>query len=481
MVGAGGSLSTPAPAPETGSGAIPSVVTPTDNLRHLHDRLRSGIALVSQLEDLLHERQDPEERLTAFARVSDFLQDVVLPHLRAERSVLYPEATRVPGVDPLLLRRLLDNCDRLEREVARVLHDHARLRGGVNDNLGCRRHITTLVRLLRRHLQAVEDELLPDLDRRLPEQEIYRIFERLEEVSFEEEVAGRVPARAEAAVAEARRLHDSQGIEAELFLLGEYVGDPLLVEQTVATTIEAVRLLGSAGLPAHLSVDPTAIGLLTDADACRRNAERIARSVAQQSPGRLSLMILDMEDLTLVEPTLRLHRELVALGLPAGITLQARLRRTAEDLGPLLEQPTVVRLVKGAFPTGPEHDHQGGRAVSAAYLALATRMLAPEARAAGLRPVFATHDGTLVHRIAAMARSAGWAADQFEFEMLLGVRMDLQRWLRSEGLSVRAHIPFGSAGMTAAGGGEHPVEAVHLGEAQPAPVERHGPSGGRPA
>ena len=225
--------------------------------------------------------------------------------------------------------------------------------------------------------------------------------------------------------------------------------------------------MGSAGLPAHLSIDPTAIGLLTDADVCLRNAERIARSVAEQPPGRLNLITLDMEDLTLVEPTLRLHRELLALGVPAGITLQARLHRTADDLGPLLEQPTAVRLVKGAHPAGPGLAHQGGRAVSAAYLALAARMLAPAAREAGLRPLFATHDAALVRRIAAMARSAGWAPDQFEFEMLLGVRTDVQRGLRSEGFSVRAHVPFRGAPVasTASRAGDHPAEAVHLGEA----------------
>jgi proline dehydrogenase len=440
---------------------------PTDHLRHLHDRLRSGVTLVSQLEDLLRERGNPAGKLAAFARVSDYLQDVVLPHLRAERTALYPEAARLAGIDPQLVRRLDDNCEELERQVARVLHDHARLRGGVRDNVGCRWHITALVRLLRRHLQAVEDELLPCFDRELADRDVYRIYERIQEVGFEEEVAGRVPAGAEAAVAEARRLRDSQGIDSELFFLGEYVNDPQLVERTVATTIEACRLLSSAGLAAHLSIDPTAIGLLSDPDACRRNAERIARSVAEQPLGRLNLAMLDMEDLTLVEPTLRLHRELLALGLPAGITLQARLRRTADDLGPLLGQATAVRLVKGAFPLGAEHDHQGGRAVSAAYLALATRMLAPEAREAGMRPVFATHDATLVRRIAGMARSAGWAPDQFEFEMLLGVRVDLQRQRRREGFSVRAHLPFGTGGQASAlpGGGEHPAEALHLGEA----------------
>ena len=461
-------------------------MNPTDNLRHLHDRLRSGVTLVSQLEELLHERGDPEERLAAFARVSDYLQDVVVPHLRAERTALYPEAAHVAGIDPRLVRRLTDNCEELERQAARVLHDHARFRGGVHDNVGCRRHLTTLVRLLRRHLQAVEDELLPSFDGEISDQDLYRIYERIEEVSFEEEIAGRVPAGAEAAVAAARRLRDTQGIDAELFFLGEYVSDPQLVERTVAATIEACRLMGSAGLAAHLSIDPTAIGLLTDAAVCLRNAERIARSVAEQPPGRLNLMMLDMEDLTLVEPTLRLHRELLALGVPAGITLQARLRRTAEDLGPLLGQATAVRLVKGAFPLGPEFNHQGGRAVSAAYLALATRMLTPEAREAGLRPVFATHDAALVRHIAATARSAGWAPDQFEFEMLLGVRTDLQRRLRGEGFSVRAHLPFGPGRLPSPvpGAGEHPAEVVHLGEPpgagrQPAPRgEARPPAGG---
>jgi hemerythrin-like domain-containing protein len=255
-------------------------VNPTDNLRHLHDRLRSGVALVSQLEELLHGRGDPGDKLATFARVSDYLQDVVVPHLRAERAALYPEATRVAGIDLRLLRRLADNCEELERQVARLLHDHARLRGGVHDNVGCRWHLTTLVRLLRRHLQTVEDELLPCLDRELADEDVYRIYERIEEVSFEEEVAGRVPAGAEAAVAAARRLRDIQGIDAELFFLGEYVSDPQLVERTVAATSEACRLLGSAGLAAHLSIDPTAIGLLTDAGVCLHNAERIARWVA---------------------------------------------------------------------------------------------------------------------------------------------------------------------------------------------------------
>ena len=417
----------------------------TDNLRHLHDRLRHGLAPVSQLEDRLRERGDQEGKLAAFALVTDYLQEVVSPHIRAELAALYPEAKRVAGIDLRLVRQLIDNCEELERQVTRVLHDNARLRSGVCDNVSCRRHITGLVRLLRRHLQAVEEELLPHLDRELSDEAVYRLYERMEEAGFDEAVVSRVPTGAEAAVAVARRLSESHGIDTDLSFLGEYLSDPELVERSVAASIEACGRLGSEGLDAHLSVDPTAIGLMTSAELCLRNAERIARSVAGQPDGRLNLVMLDMEDLSLVEPTQRIHRELLARGLPVGITLQARLRRTAEDISPLLERPTAIRLVKGAFPLGPEHDYQGRRAVSAAYLNLASRMLTPEARAAGLRPLFATHDDALIRHIAAMAGSAGWTPDQYEFEMLVGIRLDLQQRLRKDGYSVRAHLPFGTA------------------------------------
>jgi proline dehydrogenase len=444
-------------------------MTATDDLRHLHDRLRTGVGLVSQLEALLLEGGEPDAKLEAFDRVSVYLQDVVAPHLRAELVTLYPEAERVGAIDGDLGRRLIDSCDRLEGAASRVLQDHARLRGGAADNLGYRQRITALVRLLRRHLQTVEDELLPQLGRELTDSEVRHIYERMVEAASDEEIAARVPAGAEAAVAAARRLRD-QGIEAELSCLSQPGSDAEVIERTVAGTIEAGRLLAASGLGVRLSVDPAAIGLLGDAAAGHRNAERIARFVAQQPAERLNLATLDMEDLASVEPTLELHRGLLGLGLTAGITLQARLRRTAEDLEPLLRRPTAVRLVKGAFPLGPEHDHQGGRAISAAYLALATRMLGPEARKAGLRPVFATHDEALVRRIATTARRAGWMPDGYEFEMVVGVRLDVQRWLRGEGLSVRAYLPFGTVPWPLAvrRPGEHPAEAMHLGEARAA-------------
>ena len=266
----------------------------------------------------------------------------------------------------------------------------------------------------------------------------------------------------ETAVVRARQLHDRLGISASLFYLGEYVSDPALVDRSVETTITAARLLGAGGLDVQVSVDPTAIGHLASPAVCRESAQRIARAVAAQPAVARSFLMLDMEDLALVEPTLRLHRDLHAQGLPVAVTLQARLRRTARDLAALVRQPTAIRLVKGAFPLGPEHDHQGKGAIDRSYLSLARTMLAPEAREAGLRPVFATHDDRLIRRIAALATEMGWQKQEYEFEMLYGVRRGWQRRLRAEGFSVRLYLPFGSDWWPYAVRrvGEHPGNAL---------------------
>ncbi len=212
---------------------------------------------------------------------------------------------------------------------------------------------------------------------------------------------------AESAIVTARWLKDSLGISSSLFHLGEYVDDPAFIGRNVDATIGAIELLGAQGLDVNVSIDPTAIGHLVGEDLFQRNAERIANTVAAQAapgvPGTNHVM-LDMEDLPLVDATIRLHRDLLERGLPAAVTLQARLRRTEQDLGSLVEQRTAVRLVKGAFPLGPEHGYQGRRSIDRSYLALAEVMLSPTAREAGFYPIFATHDDVLARQIIDRAR-----------------------------------------------------------------------------
>lgn len=248
----------------------------------------------------------------------------------------------------------------------------------------------------------------------------------------------------EAAIDTAQRLQGDYGISSSLFYLGEYVNNPEMIERNVTATISAVGLLGATDLDVNVSIDPTAIGHMTNQDLCQCNAERIAAAISAQPARARNCLMLDMEDLSLVEPTLNLHRQLMGRGLPVAVTLQARLQRTGGDLRPLLEQPATVRLVKGAFPLRAEHDYQGKRTITENYLTLAQAMLSPKAREVGFYPVFATHDDILATRIIELAQANGWSPDRYEFELLYGVRPDWQRRLRTEGFSVRAYMPFGA-------------------------------------
>ncbi|CAB3686493.1 proline dehydrogenase family protein [Achromobacter pestifer] len=246
----------------------------------------------------------------------------------------------------------------------------------------------------------------------------------------------------DAAVQTALRLRDVHGIRASLFYLGEYVADPVAIEHNVAQAIDACNALGKAGLDAHVSVDPTAIGYMESDARGAENARRIGNALRQAAGGGRDWMVLDMEDSGIRDRTCALHRDLLEAGLPAGLTLQARRRRTPEDLVWAIQQRTSLRLVKGAFPERAL-DHAGRERIDQAYLDAASIMLSREAQESGFYPVFGTHDDRLAGAIMALARARGWSPDAFEFEMLYGVRPDWQLALRGLGYNVRVYLPFG--------------------------------------
>jgi proline dehydrogenase len=259
----------------------------------------------------------------------------------------------------------------------------------------------------------------------------------------------------DAAVQTALRLRDAHGIRASLFYLGEYVAEPVAIEHNVSQAIEACHALGAAGLDVHVSIDPTAIGFMASDALGTENARRIgvaasaaARATADSAAPRIggaarNWVVLDMEDSGIRDRTCALHRDLLQAGLPAGLTLQARRRRTPEDLAWAIRQRTSLRLVKGAFPERAL-DHAGRARIDQAYLDAAGIMLSHEARESGFYPVFGTHDDRLAGAIMTLARERGWPPDAFEFEMLYGVRPDWQLALRGLGYNVRVYLPFGA-------------------------------------
>jgi len=246
----------------------------------------------------------------------------------------------------------------------------------------------------------------------------------------------------DAAVRTALRLRDAHGIRASLFYLGEYVAESEAIEHNVVQAIGACRALEAAGLDAHVSVDPTAIGYMHSDALGRENARRIGMAARRTAGEGRDWMVLDMEDSGICDRTCALHRDLLAAGIPAGLTLQARRRRTPEDLAWAVRQRTSLRLVKGAFPERAL-DHAGRARIDQAYLDAASIMLSREALASGFLPVFGTHDDRLAGAIMALARERGWPPEAFEFEMLYGVRPDWQLALRALGYNVRVYLPFG--------------------------------------
>ena len=242
-------------------------------------------------------------------------------------------------------------------------------------------------------------------------------------------------------MAAAQRLR-GHGFSTSAFFLGEYVADPEKIAANVAGIQAVVAAIGD-DVDLHVSVDPSQIGYAFNDALGEANALSIAEALAgRPATGRKTLMF-DMEDESYVPRTLALHGALGGRGLPAAVTIQAYLRRSAADIERLLAAGATVRLVKGAFVGSPQTAFAARPDIDASYRALAGRMLSEDARAAGMRPVFGTHDEAIIAELRKLARRNGWRPGEYEFEMLFGVRPVLQQSLVDGGEAVRLYLPFG--------------------------------------
>ncbi len=250
---------------------------------------------------------------------------------------------------------------------------------------------------------------------------------------------------ARSGVARAASLLASPGIRSSLFYLGEYVDTPGLVGENVEAKIEVAGLLGNTGMDVHISVDPTQVGQTLDPAMARRNVFSIAEAIARSSNNRpgVHALMLDMEDASVTDATIKLHDDVHAAKLPVALTLQAYRRRTQDDLRPQIRRGSKVRLVKGAFAAGPDLAFPRQSEIKENSRRLIDMMLSREARDAGFYPIIATHDDRLHAYTIERARGNGWQAGEYEFEMLLGVRGDVSHALAKSGERVRLYVPFG--------------------------------------
>lgn len=251
-----------------------------------------------------------------------------------------------------------------------------------------------------------------------------------------------------AALDTARRLQ-SEGLASSLYYLGEYVEDPVIIEKAIDQLGQIAGQLATADMDIHLSVDPTQIGLLTDERSCTANALRLAEMIATVVPageprrGRDALM-LDMEDRSVTEYTLQLHDQIQDAGLPTAITIQGYLHRSFDDVAHLAARGAWVRLVKGAFAEPAHVAVRKRKEIDTRFRQAIATLMSPTSLSSGTYSAFGTHDHVIIEEILALADQRGWGRDRFEFEMLYGVRPELQSSLVQRGYRVRLYLPFGS-------------------------------------
>jgi proline dehydrogenase len=227
-----------------------------------------------------------------------------------------------------------------------------------------------------------------------------------------------------------RELND-RGLYANTTLLGEAVRDEDEARAVADEYIVLVDRLVAEGLRANVALKLTHLGLELSEELAYDNLRRIV--------GRGSFIRIDMEQSAFVDPTLRLYRRLRDDGFDnVGTVLQAYLYRTEADLESLLPLQPNLRLVKGAYLEPPAVAYPKKADVDAAYVRLLETMLH-----AGGYTAIATHDETIVEHAIRFADEHALPNDTFEFQLLYGVRPQLQLDLAARGYKVLVATPYG--------------------------------------
>jgi proline dehydrogenase len=240
----------------------------------------------------------------------------------------------------------------------------------------------------------------------------------------------------EDAVAACERVNE-QGIAVSLDSLGESVAEEGEVRAAAEIYHQVLNAIAARGLRANVSLKLSQMGM----EIGEGLAEEIVGGVVERAADVGSYVRVDMEGSAHTEATIAMTERLHAR-FPAsvGTVLQAYLYRTEVDAERLLRQGIRIRLCKGAYKEGPEVAFAKKADVDANYVKLMKRMAT-----SGVFCGIATHDEAIVDEMLRFVREQSVAKSAFEFQMLYGVRRDLQCKLAAERFGVRVYIPFGTA------------------------------------
>jgi proline dehydrogenase len=224
------------------------------------------------------------------------------------------------------------------------------------------------------------------------------------------------------------------GLGTTVDVLGESVTSPEHAAAAVDRYLATIAALSDRSLDPNVSVKLTQMGLGIGRDLCRSNVMRIIEAVR----GVNGFLRFDMEDHTRTDATLEVWRAAHDAYPGVGVVIQSALRRSSADVDAIIAVGGRVRLCKGAYDEPASVAYRTKTAVDANYARLMERLLL-----ADVHPALATHDPKLISKAIRIAEREGIGRDRFEFQMLYGVRRDLQRALLARGFAVRIYVPFG--------------------------------------
>ncbi len=243
----------------------------------------------------------------------------------------------------------------------------------------------------------------------------------------------------EDAITAAKELNEV-GIMAGIDHLGESVEDEVFAGKMADVYIQILEEIVASGIDSNISVKPTQLGLGISNELCRENVERIVKKAAEYG----NHVRMDMEDSSFTQKTLDVFKSIRKKYPNLGIVLQTYLYRTEKDVEDAIENGYSLRLCKGAYNEPSSIAFPKKAQVDQNFTKLLENLLGERARKNGVYVGVATHDDKIIDWTKSFVRENGVGKEEFEFQMLYGIRSDLQRKIVGEGYQMRAYIPFGT-------------------------------------
>jgi proline dehydrogenase len=237
------------------------------------------------------------------------------------------------------------------------------------------------------------------------------------------------------AVAAIRDLN-ARGCTSTFDHLNESVGSIAETEAEVREYLDVLAHIDETGIDSNVSIKLTQFGLEIDPDLAYRNVRRIVEDATRRG----NFVRVDMEGSNVTQATIDVFKRLRAeVGLnDVGIAVQSYLYRTMDDVRDLVKIPARIRLCKGAYNEPPEVAYPDKKGVDDNYVRVMEVLLS-----SGVYHGIATHDPKMIDATVAFAQREGIGREAFEFQMLYGIRRDLQEQLARDGYRMRVYVPYG--------------------------------------